>query len=247
VISAAPRVFGSVHVATGADEEARLSGIITPLVLVRPMNGTADKDAPHLISQAWQLRLVVSVEGDDLGETALVGGAIDSASSAGRGLLEIEEQMIDRLAAGSSEVGFLLVEAWRGGAQPAKDPNLGYVAYCDYEMASKATAVRTYHPATRLAGTLLGGGSVSLTWRLPPDRFDRYRVVLRRAAGSTPPAGPTDGTGVTLSGLLATSVTDTPGAGTFSYSLFAQYDDYNPTPSVVRATAAADTLTVVVT
>jgi hypothetical protein len=74
------------------------------------------------------------------------------------------------------------------------------------------------------------------------NRFDRRQMVLRR--GATLPASATAGTGVTLSGDLATSVVDTPGAGTWYYALFAAYDEYG-SASNERYSAAATTSAVV--
>jgi hypothetical protein len=71
----------------------------------------------------------------------------------------------------------------------------------------------------------LGGGQVRLTWALPPNRYDLRQVVLRRKAGATAPVDQNDGTGIALPSLLPTTFTDTPGAGTWTYALFAGYNE----------------------
>lgn len=95
------------------------------------------------------------------------------------------------------------------------------------------------------------GGDATLAWRVPPDRFDRFRVRLRRAAGATAPATSTDGTNVAIADL-ATGVTDSPGAGEFSYALFGQYDetqgkDRGGTPATAERDSVSVTRTVTVT
>jgi hypothetical protein len=111
-----------------------------------------------------------------------------------------------------------------------------------------ATVARRYHVPKKLRAT--GGvGQVSLTWSLPPTRFDTLSVILRRAAGATAPATVTDGTGVTLASALATSVTDSGlAAGTYSYSLFAAYDETTATPTTAdRYSSPATATSVTVT
>jgi len=95
----------------------------------------------------------------------------------------------------------------------------------EYVFAATVSYERFYHSCEQFKAADAGSGNASLSWTIPPDRFDRDKVILRRAAGSTPPASATAGTGVTLSGDLATSVTDNPGSGSFAYSLFGAYDE----------------------
>jgi hypothetical protein len=97
-----------------------------------------------------------------------------------------------------------------------------------------------------LAGTIPGGGSTVLTWNLPPARYDRNALILRRAAGTTPPASTTAGTGIAV-GALVTTLLNTPGVGTFSYSLFMGYDELNSTPTTSDRFSAAATLTITLT
>ncbi len=112
------------------------------------------------------------------------------------------------------------------------------------EVANGTTAAR-FHPCPRFKAT--GGvGSVALSWTLPPARFDRLKIVLVRKSGSSAPSSVTDGTVVTLSGDLATSKTDTLAAGTYSYSIFAAYDETHATPTTAEQYSAAASVTGVV-
>lgn len=234
--------FGSVVVTPRPHAVPRQAGLRLPLAVVAPGSATSDEEEPDLITQRWTVWVVVAVKGDNVGETAVLGSnRAGTVTSPGRGLLELEEVLQD-VVTGANEVGFRPKISQRSALDEQADEDLGYVTFRGYNLESVATNDRFYHSPSRLAGTALGGGSVSLSWRLPPDRFDRLKVVLRRASGSTAPATVTDGTGVALSADLATSVTDAPGVGTFSYALFGQYDDFGDPPATARNTSAAETL-----
>ena len=113
------------------------------------------------------------------------------------------------------------------------------------------TDERFYPPPIRFTAVDATAGNATLAWVNPPDRYDfhssataRGGMILRRAAGSTPPTGPTDGTGITLSGDFAESKTDDPGAGEFSYALFAGYDETLDASNDRFSAAATATVTV---
>ncbi len=75
-------------------------------------------------------------------------------------------------------------------------------------------------------------GEVSFTWDAVPDRYDFRRYLCRRVKGSTGTADPTAGTNVPItSGSVRTTneLSDNPGGGTFTYSLFVVYDEYGST------------------
>lgn len=110
-----------------------------------------------------------------------------------------------------------------------------------------ATKRRHYHTVRGFTATG-GSGQVALAWTLPPARYDRYKVIVRRAAGTTAPVTPSSGTGVTLSGDLATSVTPTGlSAGTHSFSVFVAYDETHAPPSVEERYSEAVSLSATVT
>lgn len=244
-------VFGRVWVTSEADAEMVGHGIF-PVALVRPGAATSDPsygEEPDLLRQAYIVRVLASVAGDPTGETAIVGSHRTGtpATSNGRGVLEVEEEVFAAVEALVSDDGVHVYSRSASAVAVDLEPELGMIAGREYELEALVSADRFYHPPTRLAATAPGGGQAALTWRVPPDRFDRYRVVLRRAAGATPPSSITDGTGVTLASNLATSVTDTPGVGVFSYALFGTYDDSDDPPDSDDFASAADTVTVTTT
>lgn len=246
----AVRVFGqqSVIVTVAPDEQA-VARLVPPIVMLRPLDASVDPqhgEEPDLIHQTVGVRLVVVVPGDALGENALIGAnRVGQTDSRGRGLLEVEEELFAAIELLNGIDGVKIQNRATGAALATIEEGTGnYICYRDYQFLAVVTADRFYHPASRLAASTPGGGAVSLTWLLPPARYDRFRVILRRAAGSTPPSSPTGGTGVVLSGDLAISVVDTPGAGTFSYALFGSYDETNSPASVEQRYSAAVTKTV---
>lgn len=229
---------GSVLVTGGAVRDS-LEGVIRPLAMIFPGSRQNDPEYDGLGEESFGVRLV-HWDGDSRGELVLVGGNRKSSgqgSSEGRGLLEYETEVLRAIEHLGDFVGVRVAGGFRSAPEVAYDPELDYTASRVLTIAAETTRERYYHAPQRLVATALGGGSVSLAWALPAARFDfhdtvttpsiaaRGRVVLRRASGSTPPASATAGTGVTLSGDFATSVTDTPGAGTHSYALFVGYDE----------------------
>ena len=202
-----------------------------PLALIRPDTAESDPkfdEQPGLIRATVIVRLVAAVAGDEVGENALIGGnRVDGLYGArNRGLFEIEEEMYGAIGKLNEISGIKIAAREKGAVLAEVDAQLGYVCFRDYSFELWCTKNRFYHGPTRVTATG-AAGQVALTWTLPPDRFDRNTMYLRRAAGATPPALVTDGTAVTLSSALATSVTDSGlAAGAYSYSLFCGYDDF---------------------
>ena len=215
----------SIKVTAGISDADTLGQVGFPYCFIEPGEARADERNPYLIDQTFMLAVGVRVAGDSIGQTALIGGqrtADGSGGSAARGILEIEEEVLKAVARLSSESGINIRCTYRSGLIPAVMQNIGYVVERRYRLEATATVERYYHPPRNLALDVN-----DLTWTLPPDRFDRFRVVLVRADGTTtPPADQTDGTVVPLAGDLATSVTDAAPAPK-AYSVFMAYDEVN--------------------
>lgn len=240
-------VFGQVLVSAGPSP-AGLGQLRFPFALILPLDATTDDEEELLEVQRFEVRVVARVANDPWGETVLLGGArtAGQGSSGGRGLLELEEVINDTVAAVNEAGGIRLRLDGRSAVEANIDEELGYVGTRAFRIEAWTTADRSYAAPTRLTATDQGGGSVLLAWSLPPDRYDRFALILRRDAGATPPASPAAGTGVAV-GALVTSVTDSPGAGTFSYALFMGYDELTDPPATADRFSAGATVTVVVT
>lgn len=90
-----------------------------------------------------------------------------------------------------------------------------------------------YHGVRGAGGTAPAAGSTTLSWTNPAARFDslpNFPLVVKKAGG-TPPANPTDGAVVPVTGRVQT-VTDTNPPGTWSYAIFGNYDESMPGPPV---------------
>lgn len=242
-------VFGDVLV-TQDEFSAVSQAFRSPMALIRVGQGTADRQQPKLIRQQIEVALVVALPGGAGAQASLLGGPRTGGqgASSGRGLLEVEEQLL-RVAGklgGANGVRLQLVGS--GAGEPVQDPRHGWLVARGFVFEAWLSSERSYPAPVNLVATAVGAssGQVTLTWRNPPSRFDLLSVILRRASGSTAPASATDGTGVTLSGPLAISVTDTPGAGTWSYALFAAYDEVSATPATADRYSSSITRTGVV-
>lgn len=244
--SGGERVFGDV-VVTQAPVEALLGKLRPPAALIRVGGAVSDDDVPSLLTEELEVALVASSVGDEKGQAALLGAARSSGqtSSKGRGLLELEEELFRAAAILGGASGVRLNLTAKTGGQALLDGTT-LAASRGYAFRARTSAYRSYPAPTLLVATPTGSGNVSLTWSVPPARYDRLNVVLRRAAGSTAPTSVSDGTGVTLASALATSVTDSPGAGTFSYALFAGYDETSATPTTADRHSSSVTRTGVV-
>lgn len=214
---------------------------IHPIALVSPGQGTPDPELIGLSSDAFNVRLILGRD-DQVGEKVLIGGnrkpSGGQGSSEGRGLLEIEEQVLRTIERLDDVVGIRIGGGFRTVPEAVYDQQMGYLAARVLTFEIDVTRARYYHPPRDLVATALGSGQVSLTWAMPANRFDfhdtlsipdlaaRGKIVVRRSAGSSPPALPTTGQAVLpQGGDHASSLTDTPGAGTWTYALFAGYDE----------------------
>lgn len=225
---------GSVKITEAMGEAAKRTGIRMPFALISPGAGQSDPEAneePDLIRRDIVVSTMVAIPGDHVGERALIGANVpDYTKSEGRGVLEVEEEVLAAIKYAATDLGVVIEHKATGVAKPVIDPDLGYVLTQDVLFQAWLTAARFYHPGINFVATG-GSGQVSLSWGLPPDRYDRYRMVLRRAAGATAPTSISGGTGVTLASSLATSVVDSGlAAGTYSYALFATYDEKDGRP-----------------
>lgn len=243
-------------VVVSAKPAAELVGkLSTPFGVVRSSRLVPDPIIPVRFQEStFDLELAAEVWADEYGHATLVGANRESVGqSGGRGLRELVDEIRNQINGG------LLVDSTHGmqgylevtetpRRVPGKDGGVVYAFQTIHVRVFGCPSARFYHQPIRLLATG-GSGQVALSWTLPPDRFDRLKVILRRASGSTPPSSVSSGTGVTLSASLATSKTDTGlSPGTYSYSLFGAYDEtHSPVSTEERYSAAATATSITVT
>jgi hypothetical protein len=190
-----------------------------PIFLLRPLSASVDgeiMEQGRIVKTSIEGRLIVTDERDQLTEQAIFQ------------LLEVQEQVFDVLDLLTGADG---IEINHRASSMVDAAQIGktWIAARAYRFDMLTTTDKYFHPPTRLAATDQGGGTARLTWKAAPTRFDTLggdtpKYTLRRASGSTPPASETSGTGVSVTDGVVTH-DDTPGSGTWSYSLFAQYDE----------------------
>lgn len=249
-----PVVFDTdsvVVVAGDGDLDAIDSRLILPACLIIASSGQNDPEAmdePLSVHRRLSTLIIARNENDKMGTAAVMGaGRQGAGDSRGRGVLELEPQVKQTIAALTATYGVNVVE--RGAEEPATRREQDDNAYALQELIFEAVCASTlYYAPGRLLAAHPYTGQVSLTWQLPATRFDSYRARLIRKTGSTAPSSPTDGIEVTLSGNWVTSAVDTLlVSGTYSYSLFISYDDMSTTPvSDLRTSAACSVAGVVV-
>ena len=225
---------------------------IFPAVCISNTGHDTDPEAkqdPELVLWRFNVRLATANANDQYGRAALMGAAKNVeglASSRGRGLDELLSEVSVTLEALSPTTGGITVLAVPlDGTGAMVDQGRIWAAYRDFNLEVWGTRSLYYHPPENLYKT--GSTSVVVHWSLPPDRHDLFELVLCRVAGSTPTTDPTvgvvDSWDIPYSGLPSLKA-DTPGAGTWSWSLFAGYDDLREAPSEVTSWSAPATLTV---
>lgn len=241
------KVFGEkVAISAGARTSEILTTLGIPCAIIMPGITARDPQAredPRVRQATIRVKIINRVAGDSIGQNVLVGAAIgDEGKSAGHGILEIAEQVEYELQDLGPINGAPIYVLGSTQPTPVELEDQGMVVFMDVEFDAKVTTSVHYPPCPVFTAT--GEvGQVSLTWSLAPDRFDRYRVVLRRASGATAPTSITGGTGVTV-GAEDTSVTDSGLAiGTYSYALFQTYDERSATPDSDDHVSAAITQT----
>ena len=216
---------GSV-VPSAAIPEDQIPSLRLPACILQSDGAQADPEfgeLPNYVTLEFGAYILQANEGDQYGEGALTGRN-RGTGSAGRGLLEVASLARETLVQLGPESGLPTILRSQSAPSAVAHPTLQYVAAIALKFQAVGTLEKTWQTPFAFVATG-GAGQVAMTWDAMP-RFDRLRFVLRRAAGATPPATKTDGTGVTLASNLATSVTDTGlAAGTYSYSLFMEYDD----------------------
>jgi hypothetical protein len=218
----------SVIVTTGFDPDL-LARLKFPVAILSPEEAEVDPDAggqeSSLLRQAVGIVIGVSNPSDPFGETPIVGSNRQAASqSDGRGLLEVQEELFAAIRQLSQVAQINIVYRAAGAARAERHAEHGYIATRAYRFEAFCTTFRTYHEPNLFSATV-SGSDVNLSWSAPDDSTYLVSYVLRRASGAIPPSLPTDGTSIPIVPPLATSKVDTPGAGMWSYSLFAGYDE----------------------
>lgn len=219
-------VFHRDAVVVGLIDPAEFGQLrIRPAAIIEPGAGSADEKTTTRVGEDFLVAVVVEQSGDMFGTAALMGANRTSAtSSVGRGLLEVQREVYATL---NRLVGPDLAISLRANSGDAivGNPENGYLSFRIYRFSAETTTFPTFQrPIVPAAGLLSeAGGTVTIDWDAPDDTTDLISYIVRRTSGRVPVANADEGTDVAWS--AGTSTTDSPGAGTWTYSVFAKYAD----------------------
>lgn len=220
---AAEKILGNrVYVVAEGIEEEEIPA--PPFALLSIGNYTADEKDPGLVTQEFDLSVVVQVFGDRLGESAVLGGPRTGdvmGSSLGRGVLDVSRGLLQSVRDLTGADGLPVQGSLGSGAQIRRIGESSLVGQ-HHVIRAVCTVDPEYMPVPWFTATK-SGSNVDLAWALPAVTGAFRRVVIRYATGSTAPASASAGTAVYTG--TGTSKTHTPTSFPASYSIFAAYTD----------------------
>ncbi len=243
----------SVVITVAPDEQA-LAVLIPPIALIRPLGAQSDPmhdEEPDLILQSMAVRLSVTVPGDPLGQSALIGGGRQSQTdSRGRGLLEVEEELYASIGSLNTINGVVIYSRAKSEAEAELDEDNRYSCIRSYLFDALATADRFYHPVMGFVATDNAASTFcDLNWTSAPMRFDSRGVRILRKSGSSPATNPTDlSATIVADGSAFPAVAgywrDRPGTGTYSYTIWVTYDEWDSSTTERYSAYMTSTVTV---
>lgn len=206
-----------------------------PYAILNIGSATNDPQVPSLLDQPFSLVLCAMQPGDPFGEYAITGAGRGRGigASSGKGLAEVEVEAWQAIQLLTQQNG-VSIQGWTPSAMVVqKAGESGFIASREYQFRAICTTLRTYLGVTGLTGTGATGGTASLAWTPAPTQWDTFAgsggQVIRYASGSTPPATVTDGlAGPTVTGVATSAVKTGLASGTWSFSIFTGYAEYDP-------------------
>jgi hypothetical protein len=249
------KVLASALVSTRKVEEIFPQRAL-PFAVVRPPRTDNDEAVPPYAQQATFDVEVVAQNVSDRYETGASLGANRPSlgQSPGRGTEEIVTE-IEKAFLGSTGTTHATdsVDALQARVktvyepEPLDDGHPGAVKHRLTIVVYNLVADRCYHAPSSFTG-VAGAQFATLTWLAVPNRFDFVGYQIVRNAGGHVATSPSDGT--TLFGSPATGLTsiqnNVGSSGTFTWTMFAVYDEWSATPTNTQrwSTALSVTLTI---
>jgi hypothetical protein len=126
--------------------EAALKTMRTPFALLQPMGTTSDPEFdedPNFVALNLQVRIVVMVPGDSVGENALMGGNKTGGAtvSEGKGIFDVEQELFNAIGRLNGLESIILQCRQKGGISAAIVGDNVYVAYRDLQFEALGTLV----------------------------------------------------------------------------------------------------------
>lgn len=216
----------SIRITDGVDE-ALVNEMAFPFCAIVVPPGDGDAEEPVIRTTRIQVSLLMLNAGDRWGEAALIGSTrnTDSGSTANKGLAEIMDRLEGALADLDQQDGIQSVAFASGGSGPVGKAQSRIVSQADLFVTAVHEQVRSYPPVQRLRGTA-AGGTATLTWIDPPNRFDRKDIYVERVTGSVTSFTRGSGTVISSSVAIGTqTLANTPAAGTYTYGVWGGFDE----------------------
>ena len=228
-------VFHDVVITTLGWEFFLDSDLRKPYLIITPVGSQSELENPQLKKLSLEITIVAIHEGDSKGRAAAIGGhgSWSQTNSKQKGLFELQEKLWDTIEKEGRDRGIIYM---LGGRSEQVLSGIGnneesVIAILKISLEVMIFEKSTYTNPAKFLATKSGSDAV-LTWNDHPDRYDRISsggIIVARVSGSSNP---------TIANQIATvdvgvgTYTDSaPGAGTWTYGLFAQYDEINDPPS----------------
>ena len=153
---ASTAVFGAVRITAKPTEEAVRTNLVLPAALVRPLGAAVDPflgELPDAFEQELVIALVVSIKNDPFQEAMLIGAQrTGQTDSRGRGLLEIEEELMNAVELLNTDDGVVIQHIATGAPTPQLVEGEAALIR-EYGFRVDLTSNRFYHPVSNLQET----------------------------------------------------------------------------------------------
>jgi len=205
-----------------------------PACIFNVLSSSPNAEAPGLKILQIKATIIARHDNDRQGRLVLQGGhqAYTTGSSKGKGLLELQEKLWDAIASLGRDSGVVYQINMTGermfGGSGVDDAIALAVLEIDFEAI---VFEKSIYPDTYKIATSQVSADVVITWVDPPDRYDRISsggIIVARKSGSNP----TTAEQIATVAIGTQTYTDlVPAAASYTYGLFASYDETNPTPT----------------
>lgn len=118
----------------------------TPMALLQPLGTTSDPEFdedPRFVALNLQVRIIVMVPGDSVGENALMGGNRTGGTTVGegQGIFDVEREVFNAIGRLNGNEGIFLQCRQKGAIQSAIVGETIYMAYRDLQLEAMGTLV----------------------------------------------------------------------------------------------------------
>ncbi len=216
------------------------SDLRTPYLIISADSSTSNEENPSLKDVSVRMSIVCRHEGDRFGRQAAIGGhgSWSQTDSLQKGVFEIQEKLWTAIEKQGRESGIIYMFSGKSERVIAGQGTEQEESLAILEIDFRATIFeRSIYPDVHNLKAVKSGSDAVLTWKDPPLRYDLIQtsgLVIARKLGADPAI--TDQIATVDVGIQ--NYTDVnPGAGTWHYGIFAQYDEVFDPPTTATNTS----------